>query len=568
MAITPAPAHLLGRNPANLVNLFQQSQLVADVVLLKRSSHVPAPLRIIVTDYEFHILEKINGEEATRVTVRNEGGELIDNTGMVTVGSYKLRVGHRYLIFARATEVGLRLTHVLGVEYGGAVLATPEGHAIIDVHDGELSTTREQYFRPLRYLPSIPRPEPTREGPPDHGSFPVAPEPKADEPPSLITIEQLKCKLREILTGQSSECQSSTPPLNKCELPVFLTHENIVGGYVDQHISFYTNLAGYYEFKWFGECLGNWNRLFNPSALVKVFGYQRDSEGLPARSEFPVANNNRNNVGLMTSADMAAGGYDTWETLNAIGVAYVWYETPSGRVTGCDALIKSEVITDEALYRQAMVHELGHCLMMGHEDRYVSIMYPTGPQPPLHDSHAYSAAHDHDNAFRMFRWVNDNIEPQDRWALHGFIDLATYSHCHSNPGTSGNLTMATISNSNLIPGEIAMIRNVHVENRGSRKAKDVKLKFYLSPDPTPAGSDTGIEIASYEWEEFEPFAFASLPFVVRIPESTPLGTYYVRWIVTTGGLAESGGGGNNNTALLRKGGTPDFPFPPQTVTVR
>ena len=37
----------------NLRGLFQTADIIADVTLVKAISHTPAPLRIIITDYEF-----------------------------------------------------------------------------------------------------------------------------------------------------------------------------------------------------------------------------------------------------------------------------------------------------------------------------------------------------------------------------------------------------------------------------------------------------------------------------------------------------------------------------------
>jgi hypothetical protein len=544
--------------------------LVADVVLIKGISHVPAPLRIIVTDYVFQVREAVKGEPGeSHLVIRNHGGELADGTGMESVDSYKLTAGGRYLIFGRKTTEGYWLTYVLQVESNGAVVATPDGHMVVGLSQGDLLIRPEASLRSLRYRPAPPVPLANRQGPPDEGSLPL---PQAEETLALkntapMTVDQVKDALRGSFTegkkddlppkiGGHGNRSSDLPP---SDLPLrFVTS----GGYVSESTNFACQLPNNDNWNWFQQCAVCWNQLVgnSPSGRNWLFGYFVDGSGNPIRNEAPSANNNRNNLGVMTSAQMTAGGYPTWATLSANGVAYLWYTTTNGQVKETDILINADIAGDEAQYRKSLTHELGHALTLDHETRFFALMYPgTWRQPPNYSSYWYSRTDDHVGARSVLAWVNANVEA-NRWNLLSFADMATYSQAHDKPGTAGNLVMTSLSAIVVNRGDRVTFRNLHVENRGDTAARNVRLKFYLSWNPIVSAIDT--EIASYTWSSFGGLNYWSGSLDAVIPTSLAPGTYYAGWVLTsdTAELTTS-----NNTAILLRDSAAGFAA--QTIRV-
>jgi Subtilase family len=561
------PADVPAGGARNLWSLAQTVDLVADVTLIKSISHVPAPLRIVVTDYEFQVHEVIKGDAGyNNIVVRNDGGELSDGTGMESLNSYKLTVGGRYLIFGRKIENGYWLTNVLRIEDNGMAVAIANGRVVVGLRQGNLLTRPEVSFSPLRYLPSLGATSLEQQGPPDQGSFPVSGVEEglsALDSSEPLTAEQIKQTLRNSLMMKGMDDlppKSSKKDFNLTDLqPTSVT----LGGYVSESTNFYCQLSDNNNWNWFQQCEVNWNQLVGNSSSGRnwLFGYYNDASGNPIRNEAPVANNGRNNLGVMTSAQMTAGGYPTWETLSANGVCYNWYTTTNGRVKETDVLINAAIATNEAQYRKSLTHELGHALTLDHEDRYFALLYPgTWQQPPNYASYWYSRTDDHVGARNILEWVNTNIEA-NRWNLLSFADMATYSQSHSNPGTSGNLVMTSLSTTTVTRGSRVTFRNVHVENRGNIAATNVTLKFYLSWNPIISNIDT--EIASYTWNSFGGLLYWSGSLDALIPAFLSPGTYYAGWVLTsnTSELTTS-----NNTAILLKDSTSNFAE--QTIVVQ
>jgi hypothetical protein len=83
---------------------------------------------------------------------------------------------------------------------------------------------------------------------------------------------------------------------------------------VSEPQNFYCLLPDNNNWDWFQACGDNWNQLVttSPSGRNYLIGYYSDSSNNPIRNEQPAANNGRNNLGVLTSAQMTAAGYDTW----------------------------------------------------------------------------------------------------------------------------------------------------------------------------------------------------------------------------------------------------------------
>jgi hypothetical protein len=561
-----APADASAGAAQQLQTLVQASDLVADVTLAKGISHVPAPLRIIVTDYVFQVREVVKGAAADGpLIVRSDGGVLADGVAMDSPDAYKLTAGGRYLIFARKVKEGYRMTYVLRIERDGAIVATPEGRMVVGLRQGLLLIRTEVSYAPLHYLPARRTAAPKRQGPPEKGSFPV---PKAEEPPAHesaepITVDQVKHALRNAIKAEKIDDIAPRSGRSESRPSEFRPEAVTYGGYVSESTNFYCQLPDNNNWDWFQQCEFCWNQLVgeSPSGRNWLVGFFNDSAGNPIRNEAPSANNGRYNMGVMTSAQMTAGGYPTWEALSANGYTLVWFTTTNGQVKEADVLINAAIASDAAQYRKSLTHELGHSLLLLHEDRYFAIMYAgTWRQPPNYASYWYSRTDDHVGVRDVLTWVNGNIDP-NRWKLLSFTDVATYSQYHDNPGTSGNLVMTTLSATTVNRGDRVTFRNIHVENRGDSPAANLTLKFYLSWNPIISNIDT--EIASYSWSSFGGLTYASFPYDALVPTSLAPGTYYAGWILTsdTADLTDY-----NNTALLLQDYSAGFAT--QTVTVR
>lgn len=273
-------------------------------------------------------------------------------------------------------------------------------------------------------------------------------------------------------------------------MPLWVTN----GGYVSESTNFYCQLPNDNNWTWFQQCEACWDQLVgnSPSGRNWLFGYYLDGSGNPIRNEAPSANNGRNNMGVLTSAQMTVAGYPTWETLSGNGVTFRWYTTTNRQLKETDVLINPAVAdtAHEARYRKSLTQELGHALTLNHENRYFALMYSgTWRQPLNYSSYWYSRTNDHLGARDVLAWVNAHIDA-NRWNLRSFTDMASYSQAHEHPGTSGNLVMTSLSATTVHRGDRVTFRNVYVENRGDAAAANVTLKFYLSWNPIISNIDT------------------------------------------------------------------------------
>ena len=294
---------------------------------------------------------------------------------------------------------------------------------------------------------------------------------------------------------------------------------------------------------WTSHCRGSWNTLVNNN--LGLFAYKiTTADNQPIRNRLPEADNNQNNVGVLSNAQMTSGGYDTWDVLSANGVCYTWVDN-NNRVRETDILMNPAIAGNEAQFRKSLTHEFGHALTLGHETARMALLYPgTFRQPPNYASLWYSRRDDHRGVLTMLEWVNANIAAGS-WDIAQFTDMATWSQAHDNPGTAGNLVMTRLSTETVNPGDTVTVQFVHLENRGNVAAQNVRLKFYLSTNETISSSDH--EIGSFTWTTFTSWWSGSLN--VQVPNSVPRGQYFLGWIVTTDSAERSS---SNNTAILMR----------------
>jgi hypothetical protein len=563
------------------------SELVADATLAQAVTYTPGEQRVLRTSYVFRVNQVVRGEpEGEYVTINDTGGVYPDGSTVSTENSFRLDAGGRYMLFADRVGRDWWLRRVLQVHGDGSVVADDSGRVVVGIREEGVPITE---FRPtyeaLRYVRPVARPVESMEGPPDVASVPLPDQPEAaaldatSQP--AMSLDAVIGYLREEggrsreeddppTSGNPGTVVQETPPVR--EPPTNIEGHSqewgpgtegegavravLSGNYVTAFQSHFHFMPDDNNWAWSGHCRGSWNTLVDNS--LGLFAYKiRTSDNQPIRDRLPVANNNQNNVGVLSNAQMTAGGYDTWDVLGANGVCYTWSD--GNRVRETDILMNPAIAGNEAQFRKSLTHEYGHALTLLHETARMALMYPgTFRQPPNYASLWYSRRDDHHGVRSMLDWVNANIAAGS-WAVARFTDMATWSQAHDNPGTSGNLVMTRVSPETVSRGGTATVQFVHLENRGDVAAQNVALKFYLSTNETVSATDH--EIASFTWSTFTSWWSGSLN--VQIPHSVPAGQYFFGWIVTTDTPERSS---SNNQAILMRDHNAGFTKVRITVT--
>jgi len=558
---------------AGIPDQVRSADLVADVSLAQGVTYTPGELKVLRTGYVFRVNDVVRGEvQEEYITVNDTGGAYPDGSTVSTERSFRLVPGGRYVVFADRVGGDLWLRQVLQVHDDGAVVADASGRVLVGFQQGVPLAEAEPTFEALRYVGPVARSAAPMEGPPDEASEPlpdhqgaVALEAGVQAPMGLgAVVDYLRAAHRQgsappdVLPGSGGAGTPSAggPPVREPPgniegrsqesepgSPGAGTAEAVLSGnYVSAFQSHFHFMPNDDNWAWTSHCRGSWNTLVDNG--LGLFAYKiTTSDGQPIRNRLPVANNSQNNIGVLSNAQMTAGGYDTWDVLSANGVCYTW--TSSNRVTETDILINPAIAGDEAQFRKTLTHEYGHALTLGHESARMALLYPgTFRQPPNYTSLWYSRQDDHHGVRSMLDWVNANIAGGS-WAVARFTDMATWSQAHATPGMTGNLAMTRLVPETVSRGGTAAVQFVHVENRGNVPAQNVRLTFYLSTNDVVSASDH--EVASFTWNTFANWWSGSL--TVRIPDSVPAGQYFFGWIVTTDTAERSSS--NNQAILLR-----------------
>jgi hypothetical protein len=568
------------------VDEARSADLVADVALAERVTYTPAGLRVLQTSYVFRVNQIIRGQvPGEYVAVNDTGGVYPDGSTVSTERSFRLTPGGRYVVFADRIGADLWLRQVLQVHQDGAVVADASGRVLVGLREGVPVTETEPAHEPLRYVRAVARPTEPMDGPPDEASEPLPDQPQTAAPDAgrqaPLGLDAVVDYLHA--AGGPGSAPADVQPRSADEGSVpdaappsgeppggmegrgqgprpgpageMAPRAVLSGDYVTTFQSHFHFMPDDSNWAWSSHCRSSWNTLVDNN--LGLFAYKiRTSDNQPIRDRLPVANNSQNNVGVLTSAQMTDGGYNTWEVLRANGVCYTW--TDGNRIRETDILINPSIAGNEAQFRKSLTHEYGHALALDHETARMALLYPgTFRQPPNYGSLWYSRRDDHHGVRSMLEWVNAHAG--GGWSITRFTDMATWSQAHDNPGTSGNLVMTRLTPETVSRGGTATVQFVHVENRGNVPAQNVRLKFYLSTNDIISAADR--EIASFTWNVFQAWWSGSL--TVRIPESVPPGQYFFGWIVTTDTPERSS---SNNQAILVRDHTSAFAKVLITVT--
>jgi hypothetical protein len=556
-----------------IADQLRSSELVADVTLAQGVTYTPGGLKVLRTSYVFRLNETVRGNlEGEYVTINDTGGVYPDGSSISTEHSFKLSPGGRYMVFADRVGDDLWLRQVLQIHGDGEVVADASGRVLVGIREGVPIAQSQPSYEPLRYVRAVPRPAEPMEGPPDEASVPLPEAPEARNIETAAAALNLRAVVHYLRTAESqqsppgdvrpasrgeagppeAEPSARQPPGStggsSQESEPGVASEGpseavLSGSHVTAYQSHFHFMPDDNNWAWTSHCRGSWNTLVNNS--LGLFAYKiTTSDNQPIRNRLPVANNNQNNVGVLSNAQMTSGGYDTWDVLSANGVCYTWVDG-NNRVRETDILINPAIAGNEAQFRKSLTHEFGHALTLDHETARMALLYPgTFRQPPNYASLWYTRRDDHQGVRSMLHWVNANIAAVT-WDVSQFTDMATWSQSHDNPGSAGNLVMTRLSTETVSRGGIATIQFVHLENRGNVAAQNVQLKFYLSTNEVITTNDH--EIGSFTWNTFTSWWSGSLN--VQIPNSVPPGQYFLGWMVTTDSGERST---SNNTAILMR----------------
>jgi hypothetical protein len=175
-----------------------------------------------------------------------------------------------------------------------------------------------------------------------------------------------------------------------------------------------------------------------------------------------------------------------------------------------------------AYYGTTVAHEMGHALGFHHNFTNLSVMNYYEDAAGV-----YVAASD--SAAARSHYSSQVMQVSDLGTYPFYYD-PTFNPGLDQPGLPYESTSdVTFSPSSVAPGGQLTIRNVTLENVGTRHLNDVRLRFYLSTDRTYSANDInigGIQFAAGApsnafWDD----EGGGMAFTV--PASVPSGTYYI-----------------------------------------
>ena len=524
---------------------------IFDAVLVRKITTTPPGMSVLVTQYEFQVHQWFKGAQAsTRVIVRETGGVDAEGNGMAGSESHKLTEGGRYLVFLdeNAAQIFFPFRRVLQIFDAGMTVADERGCVVIGLREGALVTRLEPEVPSLNYLGTRPTTQRVDVGPPTFASEPLPPQPareKADAGP--ISAEEVFNLLRPLgqnkVVGKApagiSTATLGGPDWNWC-------------GYRTVSYNLACWLPDNNNFNWFNDAEFDWDNAVNYSGSGGwLFGFAT-SGGNPIRNELPVANNGRSNGAVPSDAQMIAGGYGSWAANGSPnGICFYWWTGNCGRITEADIFVNPVNAGDELQFRKSVVHEMGHALGLGHEDRYLADMvsgtWRAVPNYVL--SSYYLKLDDLQGGRSMMAWANANAGAS--WSQASWRDIQTVGQTHPNAGTSGDIgpNVTTLSTFAANVGQTIQINRMHVENRGTAGyGGAVTLKIYFSTNNIISSAD--YEVWSGGWGSY-PAEGASYNFSlnITIPTTIPTGNYYIGWILTSG---ETQLTSSNDTAIMTR----------------
>ena len=209
---------------------------------------------------------------------------------------------------------------------------------------------------------------------------------------------------------------------------------------------------------------------------------------------------------------------------------YIRYWTSTNIIVECDIMLNAARPwrrgPDNAYWFQSTVlHELGHCRGLKHENTVQSIMN-SGHSKHLRADDLYL---DDKSAIRQ----HANVVPE--------TDLAIFHKWHDGVAPR----WMTMNPTTLSEGDIIEFRGVTVENHGTTSLGPVSMGVYLSSDATISEADQ--QIAEVSWNSFDTGQGVTFDLDVTMPESLDCGSAWLGGIVDSAGHYSEGDESNNVT---------------------
>ncbi len=313
----------------------------------------------------------------------------------------------------------------------------------------------------------------------------------------------------------------------------------------DQQV-YFTFLPSDAHQAYLADSMDAWNVLV--SGNRSLLGLQM-LNGVPIRDHLPTPNNGEYEMGVLSSEQMEARGYDSWEDLGVDAVAYNWSQDMDGlesvRIES-DVLINASVADDPVQHRKLLTQAFGHALGLSQDTFHFALMYPgVFRQPPNYRSVRYPRMRDLLRVHFLLETINETLNT-DVWVLAQGADMAVWSQTHDNTGQHGALLMTDVTPTEVEPGGELVLNHIQVENLGNQPASSIDLRVYLSMDDEITDQD--VELGLFQWETFNAHsAWTDGSLTVSIPDQIPAGVYHVGMILSTPTVERST---ENNTAIL------------------
>ncbi|MDX2114965.1 MAG: matrixin family metalloprotease, partial [Planctomycetota bacterium] len=461
-----AAARTLDQLPC-LADLLDESSAVFEAIVVGGETGRQPGSRLLATEYTLNVVAYLKGAGPLEARYRTLGGALEDGSTMIACNGWSLRAGDHLLVFVDKLGEGTLhpFLRVLRVLEDGAALADESGRLITSLEGGV-----------LRAGPRVARPLGSAEwssgvaalrsgrGVGEEAAVPgvlaLAEEIWRLEPPADVAASRGSLEPRGPALEEAGDIERRSAPFLRSATPGRST------------ILFRGFLPGADEFRWTSESLDEWNSAVQGRSLMT---FARDGSGRVVRNEFPDERiDDVDVVAVLTGEEREEAGFENYGP-RVLGET-LWTETRSGVMINRWVFVKPT--DDEDLFRQVMLHELGHGIGLGHEEDRVAIMNAFSGAPYNARSDLYLRRDD-------LEGLRSNLRDAGGWAAAAWTDIATYNFAQ----VGGERVRSAPSHQEVSRGNSLEISNVYVENRGTVPARNVELTVYLSTDDDITTSD-------------------------------------------------------------------------------
>jgi hypothetical protein len=235
------------------------------------------------------------------------------------------------------------------------------------------------------------------------------------------------------------------------------------------------------------------------------------------RQTVPTGRDNQNIISWLSDAAMQSAYGSGWGT--AVGRTIIWREAECGRVLEADMMFNPSITLFTAQqqvpyslgFQEIVLHELGHALTLGHEERSPALMTSAGAVSDV----LYST-----DKVGWFRSAQFRFTPQDKSDM-GIFPLRS---------VGGTERYATITPTTVAAGATFSVRDITVENLSSGiPFANPQFRAFLVP--TAGGLIT--TLGTFSWGSFCAYCTWSGDLTLTLPAGLA-STQYRLWIEFSG----------------------------------